>query len=225
MQDLSDYAPRRLPGEATLVGRMVRVEPYDEDRHGAGLAEAVAGPGNLTTWQYMPRGPYPDKSRFVEEFGTWVTGDNWNSYVIVDKASDTVTGTASYMRQRPANGSIEIGAVAFSHTLRRSTHATEAIFLMASHVFEDLGYRRFEWKCHNENAASKRAAERFGFLYEGIFRNDMVMKGKNRDTAWYAMTDDDWPAIKAGFVAWLSPSNFDANGQQKASLEALRASR
>ena len=129
---------------------------------------------------------------------------------------------AGYMRIREKHGSAEIGCVAFGRDLRRSPEATEAMSLMASHIFDELGYRRYEWKCHNGNAASRRAAKRFGFKFEGVFRNDMVVRGKNRDTAWFAMTDEDWPANKSAFEAWLSPSNFDAAGQQKKKLESFR---
>ena len=127
------------------------------------------------------------------------------------------------MRIREIHGSAEVGCVAFSHALRRTPEATEAMYLMAQHLLEELGYRRYEWKCHNENAASHRAAQRFGFKFEGVFRNDMVIRGQNRDTAWYAMTDADWPNVKAAFEAWLDPSNFDAAGQQKQSLESFRS--
>jgi RimJ/RimL family protein N-acetyltransferase len=116
------------------------------------------------------------------------------------------------------HGSVEVGCVAFGDALKRTREATEAMYLMAAHVFDELGYRRYEWKCNNGNAASKCAAKRFGFIYEGVFRNDMVVRGENRDTAWFAMTDGDWPQIKAGFEAWLASDNFDAGGQQKTKL-------
>jgi len=129
-----------------------------------------------------------------------------------------ILGMSSYMRIREPHGSVEIGCVAFGPDLKRSAEATEAMSLMAGHVFDELGYRRYEWKCHNDNAASRRAAERLGFAFEGVFRNDMVVKGQNRDTAWFAVTDDDWPTIDAAFTAWLDPQNFDAFAAQRSKL-------
>lgn len=129
---------------------------------------------------------------------------------------------ASYTRIREAHGSVEAGCVAFSHRLQRTAHATEALTLMARHVFDDLGYRRYEWKCHDANAASKRCAERFGFQFEGLFRNDMVVKGESRDTAWYSIIDAEWPALRAALAAWLAPANFAAAGRQRQPLAAFR---
>ena len=149
-------------------------------------------------------------------------GQGWETMVILSSVSEAIRGMASFMRIRDAHGSCEVGAVAYSHSLQRTPEATEAMYLMARHVFDDLHYRRYEWKCHNENERSKRAALRYGFAFEGVFRNDMVMKGRSRDTAWFAMTDEDWPRVKAGFEAWLAPGNFDEAGQQIRTLEACR---
>jgi RimJ/RimL family protein N-acetyltransferase len=134
---------------------------------------------------------------------------------------ETPAGIASYLRIAPEHGSIEIGHIWFGAPLRRTTAATEAIYLLARHAFDELGYRRLEWKCDSLNAPSRRAAERFGFTFEGVFRKHMVLKGRNRDTAWYAITDDEWPCIRAGFEAWLSPTNFDAGGAQRRDLRGL----
>ena len=169
----------------------------------------------------MPIGPFPERDVFEQIFEFVRTKFDWETLVIRSPATEAVLGMASYMRIRAEHGSAEVGCVTFGPQLKRTREATEAMFLMGTHLFEALGYRRFEWKCHNENAASKRAAERFGFRFEGIFRNDMVVKGANRDTAWYAMTDDDWPGIKAGYEAWLAPENFDADGRQIAPLKTL----
>ena len=223
MEDLSDFQPRPVPGTKLLSGRLVRLEPYCADTHGLKLAAVIAGPENAAIWRYMPMDPFPAGDAFMPAFQSVSIDRGWSVYVILDAASSEALGTASYMRLRPEHGSCEVGCVAFSDQLKRTAHATEAMYLMARHVFEDLGYRRYEWKCHNENLASKRAAARFGFQFEGIFRNDMVMKGHNRDTAWFAMTNGDWPQIKADFETWLSPSNFDENGQQKVSLTSLQA--
>lgn len=223
MNPLENYEPRPLPGKQTLTGRLVRLEPYKEEVHGAGLGDAIGGEENADLWTYMPFNAMPGGEAFGPVFSETASKRDWIPYVILNRATRAVLGMASYMRQRPEHGSIEVGCVAFSKALQKTPAATEAMFLMAMHVIEDLGYRRYEWKCHNLNKASKRAAVRFGFQFEGIFRNDMVMKGSNRDTAWFAMTDDDWPLIRADFEHWLSPSNFMADGHQKLSLSALRA--
>lgn len=222
MKDLSDFTSRPVPGDATLSGRLVTLQPYDADRHGLGLAKAIGGVENEAMWTFMPIDPFPAGEDFMPAFKAVAIDRGWSPYVIMRTDTQEILGTASYMRLRPEHGSCEVGCVAFNDRLKRTAHATEAMYLMASHVFDDLGYRRYEWKCHNENGASKRAAERFGFRFEGIFRNDMVMKGTSRDTAWFAMTDDDWPGIKAAYLAWLDPANFDEHGQQKKALSAFR---
>ena len=147
---------------------------------------------------------------------------DWEVLAIVAKDSGAVLGTASFMRIRPEHGSAEIGCIIFSKTLQKTRAASEAMYLMAKHMFDDLGYRRYEWKCDNNNAASKRAALRFGFEYEGLFRQDMVVKQKNRDTAWFSITDKEWPSVKAGFKAWLAPENFNSAGRQIKSLQDCR---
>lgn len=218
---LKNWTPCNRPSPDVLTGRYVRLESLDWTRHGEALFDAVCGPGNEAIWTYMPDGPFATLDDFKRGFGglAWELG--WAPLVICRAETDAVLGMASYMRIREAHGSAEVGCVAFGPKLKRTREATEAMFLMGQYLFETLGYRRYEWKCHNENAASKRAAERFGFAFEGIFRNDMVVKGANRDTAWYAMTDEDWPGIKAGYETWLAPENFDETGEQKAALKTL----
>lgn len=223
MTDLSGFTPRLVPGDKTLIGDRVRLEPWDPATHGPGLADVLAGEENAHIWAHIPRGPYLNTSTFPVEFESLVRESDWNTYIIIDAISDAPLGTTSYMRQRPEHGSIEAGCVAFGSTLKRTPHATEAMYLQAAHIFDDLKYRRYEWKCDTNNQASARAAERFGFRFEGVFRNDMVVKGRNRDTAWFAMTDSDWPKVKAAFQTWLSPENFDENGHQKCKLEAFRS--
>ncbi|MAP93753.1 MAG: GNAT family N-acetyltransferase [Ponticaulis sp.] len=220
MKDLSGYTPRPLPGTAVLEGRFVRLEPWETSDHGTALGEVVSGPDAAHLWTYLPFEGFDTPDAFAEGFTNLIKQGDWNGYAILDQETGQTIGTASYMRQRPADGSIEVGCVLFSPKLQKTSHATEAIWLMAHHVFEDLGYRRFEWKCDNLNLASKRAALRFGFRYEGIFRNDRIVKGRNRDTAWFAMTDDDWPEIDRAFRDWLAPSNFSSNGQQIRKLAA-----
>ena len=221
MTDLSNWAGAKRPAPNSLSGQYTRLERLDWARHGDGLFAAVCGADNHDLWAYMPIGPFPDAAAFKKTF-EWVrTEHDWHTLVIL--RGKTIAGMSSYMRLREAHGSAEVGCVAFGAQLKRTREATEAMYLMAAHLLDELGYRRYEWKCDNANAASRRAAERLGFKFEGIFRNDMVVKGKTRDTAWYAMTDADWPRIKTGFKAWLSPYNFDASGQQIKRLEALRA--
>ncbi|MEM1147563.1 MAG: GNAT family protein [Pseudomonadota bacterium] len=220
---LRDWTRRDRPGQWPLTGARVVLEPLDWAAHGDGLYAAVASPGNANIWDYMPLGPYQSRAQFEEVFDQICADFGWEVLVIRNGNGGKVLGMAGFMRIRELHGSAEIGCVAFGPALRRTPAATEAMYLMAQHVFDELGYRRYEWKCHNENAASRRAAERFGFQFEGVFRNDMVVKGKSRDTAWFAMTDTDWPSVKQGFEAWLSPQNFDASGMQKRKLEDFRS--
>ncbi len=200
----------------------MRLEPLDWERHGASLFAAVAGERNSTLWRYMPIGPFSDVASFRTTIDRSRAEQDWQTLVICDALTDDVLGMASYMRIRPAHGSAEIGCVAFGDRLKRTAHATEALLLMAAHVFDDLGYRRYEWKCNNANAASRRAAERFGFGFEGVFRNDMVSKGESRDTTWYSIIDSEWPVVKRALVEWLAPSNFDSHDRQLRKLECLR---
>ena len=161
----------------------------------------------------------------IEDFDAWSEGaikSGWVREVIVDKADGKVVGMAHYMRPDPANGVVEIGGIAHGPGMSRSPLSTEAQYLLAKHVFEDLGYRRYEWKCHNGNAASKRTAARLGFTFEGVFRQHMLSKGENRDTAWFSIIDSEWPDIAKAFDAWLAPDNFDAEGRQKRKLEDIR---
>lgn len=220
---LHDWSARERPGLWPLTGERVVLEPLDWDAHGAGLYAAVAAPDMADTWDYMPIGPFKSDVDFRKTLTQIIEVIGWETLVIRGASDGTVLGMASYMRIREGHGSAEVGCVAFGRALRRSPEATEAMYLMAAHLFDELGYRRYEWKCHNENAASRRAATRFGFQFEGVFRNDMVIRGKNRDTAWFSMTDADWPKIKSAFISWLSPDNFDAAGQQIGTLESFRS--
>ena len=219
---LVNWQSCEAPGQWPLTGARVILEPLDWGLHGEGLFGAVAGEHNGAIWDYMPIGPFGDLSSFQKIFEDVCGKFGWEALVIKSAVGDTVLGMASYMRIRETHGSAEVGCVAFGDTLKRSSEATEAMFLMAQHVFDELKYRRYEWKCNNSNEASKRAAIRFGFAFEGVFRNDMVVDGQSRDTAWYAMTDDDWPILKAGYERWLAPDNFDADGRQVQALAAFR---
>lgn len=221
MGDLSHWTPRPSPGGDILAGARVRLEPLDWRAHGDGLFAAVGGEANAGVWEWMPVGPWTASDALRDFLATQHDALRWRTLVIRDAGSAEILGMATYMNIREAHGAAEIGCVAFGPKLRRSSEATEALALMAGHVF-DLGYRRYEWKCNSLNAASKRAAERFGFTYEGLFRNDMVTKGKSRDTAWYSITDFDWPSVKSALDQWLAPANFATTGAQIRTLESFR---
>jgi len=171
-------------------------------------------------WQWLFDGPYANESDFTAAIARKQSDANQIFYAIISADIGATAGYASYLRMEPAHGVIEVGNILLSPALQRTTAATEAMCLMARHVFDDLGYRRYEWKCNALNAPSRRAAERLGFSFEGIFRQHMVIKGQNRDTAWFAMLDSEWPARRAAFEAWLAPANFDGEGCQRTSLPA-----
>lgn len=191
----------------------MRLEPLDAARHGGALRAATGDPA---LWAYLPRGPFDG-----EQLDGWLreceqSADPQFFAFVVDGAA---RGMGAYLRIEPDHGVIEIGHLLFGAGLARTTAATEGIFLLARRAFDELGYRRLEWKCNAANAPSRRAAERFGFTFEGVFRHHMVVKGANRDTAWFAIVDDDWPAIRAGYERWLAPENFAADGTQRAVLD------
>ena len=225
MSDLSTWTTRQTPGLAVLAGKRVQLEPLDWRVHGAGLFAAVGGQHREELWRYMPIGPFADDNALGGFLDYMRTSEGWRTMIIRSASLREVLGMAAYMRIREAHGSVEIGCVAFGDALRRTPEATEALALMAGHVFNDLGYRRYEWKCNSSNEASKRSAERFGFAYEGVFRNDMVAKGKSRDTAWYSIIDAEWPAIRAALEQWLAPENFGPDGGQAKTLEFFRGLR
>lgn len=215
------WAPRPYPSGELLQGRYCRVERLEARRHFEELSKVVADDDGAA-WTYMPYGPFENAAAFRSWFDASCSQADPLFYAIVDAASAAVKGFASYLRIAPSVGTIEVGNVYFSRPLRRSALATEAMYLMMRHAIDDLGYRRYEWKCDSLNAPSRAAAERFGFAFEGIFRQATIYKGRNRDTAWFAVTDGDWPTVKRGFERWLEPSNFDADGAQKKSLRELR---
>jgi RimJ/RimL family protein N-acetyltransferase len=217
-----DWKPAMLPVPVSLSGRYVTVEPLDAERHAAALWQAVTGHDELWTWLFD--GPYATEADLRQAIETRQAATGFVFLAIVPVATGQAAGWASFMRMEPAHGVIEVGNILLSPALQRTTAATEAMFLMARHVFDDLGYRRYEWKCNAENLPSRSAAERLGFTFEGIFRQHMVIKGRNRDTAWFAMLDREWPERKRAFEAWLDPENFDAEGHQRRSLRQLLAS-
>jgi RimJ/RimL family protein N-acetyltransferase len=221
MTDLSLWTQRPEPGGAVLTGARVQLEPLDWQRHGDGVFAAVGGEANAGIWEWMPVGPWLTQESLRDFLAGQHDKLRWRTLVIREHTSAEILGMATYMNIREAHGAAEIGCVAFGPKLKRSSEATEALALMAAHVF-DLGYRRYEWKCNSLNSASKRAAERFGYTHEGVFRNDMVTKGKSRDTAWYSITDADWPSVKATLDQWLAHSNFAKDGAQIRTLESFR---
>lgn len=217
-----EWKPARPPGRDAIEGELVRLEPLDVLRHGADLFEASAGAEE--SWHYLPYGPFVGRDDFMRWLGDRAAMDDPLAFAIVDRDSGAARGLASLMSIVPEHGVIEIGHIWLSPRLQRTREASEAIFVMARHCFDELGNRRLEWKCDAANEPSRRAAERFGFTYEGVFRNHRIVKGRNRDTAWYSITDSEWPARRAAFVAWLDPSNFDQSGRQLRSLSDIRGS-
>jgi RimJ/RimL family protein N-acetyltransferase len=212
-----DGTPARRPGPVVLAGRFGRVEKL-EDRHGAALWQALKD--DNATWAYLGYGPFADAAAFAAWFAERPKLDDPYSYAVVEPGGRAV-GIAALMEIRPAMRVIEVGNIVYSPALQRTPLATEAQYLLARYVFETLGNRRYEWKCNALNAPSRRAAARFGFTFEGLFRQHQIVKGRNRDTAWFSMLDTEWPARKAAYERWLAPDNFDAAGRQKLSLASL----
>jgi len=207
-------APQRL----VLEGRYVRLEPLQQ-RHAADIFAVSTMPGGAERYRWL----FSDAPTTLEEVESRIDQSNAGAdplYVaVIDKASGRAVGQQGWMRIRPEHGSIEIGGIYWGLPMARSRLATEALYLFARHAFDDLGYRRFEWKCNNRNEPSKAAATRFGFQFEGVFRQDMIMKGEIRDTAWFSILDSEWPAMRAEYERWLSPDNFGPDGMQKTKLK------
>jgi RimJ/RimL family protein N-acetyltransferase len=202
-----------------MAGRLVRLVALDTDAHWRDLWSAFGGAAEPDKWKYLAIGPFAEEASFVDGIRS-IEGKrpDWVPFAILDAATGKAIGTASYMRIDAANGSAEVGSIAYGEGLRRRPAATEAMLLMARRIFEDLGYRRYEWKCDAGNLPSRRAADRLGFTFEGIFRQHMVVKGRNRDTAWFSILDSEWPRIAAAMERWLDAANFDVAGRQKTSL-------
>ena len=217
-----DTRAAQRPARVTLRGRYVEVVPIDAAKHGAELYPALGGAENAALWTYMFDGPFTDRGSFDAYLALRAVTDDPCCFAIIDAATKKALGMAVLMRIEPLHRVIEIGGIIFSRELQRTRWATEAMYLLARYVFDELGYRRYEWKCNALHTGSRHAALRLGFSFEGIFRHHMIIKGRTRDTAWYAMIDADWPAMKAGFERWLAPENFDAAGRQRTAL-TLRA--
>jgi RimJ/RimL family protein N-acetyltransferase len=218
---LPDWSRRARPPRTAMHGRFCRVEPLDPARHARDLFAANALDQMGRNWTYL----FQEPPRDLERYQAWLseaasTGDPL-FHAIVDGNSNQAVGVATFMRIEPAHGVIEVGNINYSPLLQRTVAATEAMFLMMRRVFDELGYRRYEWKCDSLNAPSRRAAVRLGFQYEGLFRQAVVYKQRNRDTVWYSIIDAEWPALKRAYQDWLAPANFDGNGWQLRKLAAL----
>lgn len=218
-----DWKAVSRPPRTVMTGRYCRVEPIDPDRHAADLHAANLEDIEGRIWTYLGYGPFQEPGRYRDWMEQTCLGDDPLFHAIVDVESNKAVGIASYLRIDPAPGVIEVGHINYAPPLQRTPAATEAMYLMMKRVFDELGYRRYEWKCDNLNERSKKAATRHGFTFEGVFRQATVYKGRNRDTAWFSIIDSEWPHVKAAFEVWLAPENFDAEGIQRTSLAALMA--
>ena len=209
------------PTRTRIEGRDVVLVPIDVAAHGPQLYALSHGPEREAQWMYLWDGPYPSQEAFLENLAVKAVSDDPFFFSILERATGHAVGVASYLRITPKDRVIEVGSILFTPRLQRTRGATEAMYLMARHAFDTLGYRRYEWKCNNRNEPSKRAAERFGFKFEGVFRQHMIVKGENRDTAWYSIVDTEWPALKRAYEEWLDPANFDNAGEQRRRLEEI----
>ena len=219
---LPHWKPLEPPSRKPMEGRFCRIESLDANFHATSLYAANAQDAEGRMWTYLPYGPFDspgDYRAWLVEMGA---GSDPLFYAIIDKATGRATGVASYLRIDPRNGSIEVGHIGYSPLLQRTPAGTEAMYLMMERAFT-LGYRRFEWKCNALNGPSRAAAQRLGFSFEGAFRQAAVVKGRNRDTAWYAIMDKEWPALREAFLQWLDPANFDEQGKQRVRLQTLTA--
>ena len=219
---LPGWTARPRPPRTAMEGRYCTVEPVEPARHAAELHTAYLLDQQGRNWTYLPYGPFP---RF-EDYRAWLERaclvDDPLVHAIIERRSGRAVGVASLMRIDPAAGVIEVGGINYAPPLQRTPAATEAMYLMMRRVFDELGYRRYEWKCDSLNAPSRAAAQRLGFRYEGMFRQAIVVRGRNRDSMYFSITDREWPRLKQAFESWLDPGNFDAHGRQKAKLASFR---
>jgi RimJ/RimL family protein N-acetyltransferase len=216
-----DTNPARCPERIVLAGRAISLVPLNAEAHADALFEGANGGDKDRVWTYLFDGPYTDRAVFRANIEAKAKSEDPLFFAIVDNASGKPLGYQTFLRVEPLHRVIEVGNILYTPAMQRTIGATEAQYLFARYVFDELGYRRYEWKCNDLNAPSKRAAQRFGFSFEGVFRQHMIVKGRNRDTAWFSMLDSEWPAQRAAYEQWLAPDNFDAAGRQKVSLLAL----
>lgn len=219
---LTTWTARQKPAREPITGNRVRLEPIDPTRHATQLFAAIDGESDPTLWDYLPYGPFADEDAFRAWLQPLAASSDPLHFAIVDQAAGEAVGMCAYLRMDPDFGVIEVGHIWFSPALQRTASATEAIFLLQEKALGELGYRRLEWKCDNANERSKRAAKRFGFTFEGVFRQHRIVKGKNRDTAWFSLLDSEWPANERAMREWLDPNNFDDSGRQMRSLSTVR---
>ncbi|HEX4770560.1 MAG TPA: GNAT family protein [Bryobacteraceae bacterium] len=216
-----DSTPATRPLRTALNGKLVSLAPLDASAHARDLYESSSGPENEKLWQYLADGPFADYASFRAVIEQKANSDDAVFFAIAENTPGRAAGYASLMRADVANRCVEVGNILYTPRLQQTTAATEAMYLLARHVFEELRYRRYEWKCNARNEPSRRAALRLGFTFEGVFRQHMIVKGRNRDTAWFSMLDREWPARKSAFERWLDPSNFDEAGRQRKTLATL----
>lgn len=218
---LPDWQGALLPPATKMIGRHCRVEPLIPTLHGTGLYQAFSEDREGKLWTYMASGPFKSEDQFL----AWVEPISGQRdplfHAIVDNKTNKALGLCAFLRLKPAVGVIEVGSITFAPALQQTVMATEAMFLMMSRIFDELGYRRYEWKCDALNEASRKAATRLGFKFEGIFAQALVYKGRNRDTAWFSILDSQWPQLKRAYLQWLAPANFGADGIQKQTLSSL----
>lgn len=219
---VAGWTQRSSPPRTPVEGRFCRLEPLDAGRHADDLFDAFAAAPDGRDWTYLPVERFEDREAYRAFLGAQAVSEDPLHHAILDAATRRAIGTAALMRIDPANGVVEIGHIVFAPQLKGTPAGTEAMFLLMRRVFDELGYRRLEWKCDSLNAPSCRAAERYGFVFEGVFRQAIVTKGRNRDTAWYAITDLDWPPLRKALTQWLRPDNFDPHLRQVRSLASLR---
>ncbi|KAB1074364.1 GNAT family N-acetyltransferase [Methylobacterium planeticum] len=217
---LPGWTPRPRPPRASMQGRLCRIVPLDPDRHAADLYAALSP--DPARWTYLPAEPPASAAAYRDRLAGIAASTDPLHHAILDAAGDRALGLAAYLRIEPAHGVIEVGHIHFGPDLAGRAAGTEAMALMMARAFDELGYRRYEWKCDSLNAPSRAAALRYGFTHEGVFRHAVVTKGRSRDTAWFSVTDAEWPRLRQAFAAWLDPGNFDAAGRQRRSLPEFR---
>ena len=218
---VSRWSERPRPSRSVLHGRYCRLEPVDPQRHAADLFAAYMDAPDARDWTYLFRERPETLPLFQEYLAGLAKSEDPLHYTVIDTAAAAPVGTAALMRIDPVHGVIEVGSIAYSPRIQRTRAGTEAMYLLMRLVFDDLGYRRYEWKCDGLNGPSRTAAQRYGFTFEGLFRRAIVYKGRSRDTAWYSIIAEEWPRLRSAFDAWLEPDNFDENGRQKRALKAL----
>lgn len=221
-QSLPNWRAAKMPAAVRLVGQTCTLEKLDPSDHADSLFDAYAEATDGSNWTYLPVGPFDTREEYAAWAGSAARGADPLHYAVIDNTTSRAVGSLSLMRINPEHGVIEVGWVSFSPLMQRTPMSTEAQYLLMKYAFDELGYRRYEWKCDSLNAPSRRAAERLGFTYEGVFRQALVSRGRNRDTSWFSIIDSEWPQLRETFARWIDPANFDEAGRQRRSLAELR---